>query len=140
MSNTTGPMYDALRNSIFVALGGAAGTLLRHALNLWTFTPTFPVGTAIENITGAFLLGIITGLLTTMQRSSDWLRAGVGVGFCGGYTTMSTFAADTFVLGIHQTPLIAGGYVAVSLVGGLLLAWLGIAVGRHLGRRRRRTP
>ncbi len=132
-------MSAPLRNSLFVALGGALGTLLRHAINLWTFTPVFPVGTLLENITGALLLGIVTGWLTTHQNAPDWVRSGVGVGFCGGYTTMSTFAADSFVVSVHQTPVLATGYVTASLVAGFLLAWVGIGVGQFLGRQSGRS-
>lgn len=133
-------MSEALRHSLWVALGGALGTLLRHLLNVWTFTPAFPIGTVIENITGAFALGVVTGLLATLKQSPDWLRQGVGVGFCGGYTTMSTFAADTFIVTVHQTPLMAGFYVAISLIAGLFVAWSGIAIGRSLGERRQEAP
>ncbi len=126
----------SLRHSLFVALGGAAGTLIRHLLNIWTFTPAFPVGTVIENITGAFLLGIVTGWLSTIKNSPEWVQKGVGVGFCGGYTTTSTFAADTFILTMYQTPAWAAFYVTLSLAMGLFTAWSGIGLGKALGERR----
>ena len=132
-------MNEDLQNTLFVALGGALGTMFRHLLNVWTFMPTFPVGTVIENLTGAFALGVTTGFIAALNSAPKWLRAGVGVGFCGGYTTMSTFAADSFVVTVYQSPLMAAGYVAVSLVFGLLLAWVGLGVGRQLGERSRRA-
>lgn len=118
--------------TLFVAAGGALGTLFRHLINVWTFTPAFPVGTVIENITGAFLLGVATGAIARLKRSPAWLKQGIGVGFCGGYTTTSTFAADTFVLTLHDAPALAALYVALSLVFGLLTAWLGLGTGRAL--------
>lgn len=132
-------MATPLRQTLFVALGGAMGTLFRHALNMWTFAPAFPVGTVIENVTGALLLGVVTGWLATRKDAPDWLRSGVGVGFCGGYTTMSTFAADTFVVSVYQAPAMAGAYVGVSLVFGLALAWFGIAAGKSMADRHGRS-
>lgn len=133
-------MNQDLKNTLFVAIGGALGTLFRYLINIATFTPAFPVGTAIENITGAFLLGVTTGIVAAMASAPQWLRAGVGVGFCGGYTTMSTFAADSFAVTVHQSPALAAGYVGVSVVFGLLLAWIGLATGRRIGARLRRSP
>ena len=129
----------ALRHSFFVAFGGAVGTLFRHLLNVWTFTPVFPIGTVIENITGAFLLGIVTGWLSTIKTSSEWVRKGIGVGFCGGYTTTSTFAADSFIVTVQQTPAWAALYVALSLTLGLFTAWSGLGLGKTLGERQRTT-
>ena len=107
---------------------------MRHLINLWTFAPAMPVGTALENISGALLLGMVVGYLATRNEAPAWLRAGVGTGFCGGYTTTSTFAADTFVVTVHQAPLWAAAYVAASLIFGLLFAVVGIAVGESIGR------
>ncbi len=133
-------MPDAIRNTLFVAAGGALGTLFRHLINLATFTEAFPIGTAIENITGAFLLGMATGAIARMKQAPPWLKQGVGVGFCGGYTTTSTFAADTFVLTLQDAPALAAVYVAISLVFGLLTAWGGLSVGRSMvGRSGRST-
>ncbi len=126
-------MNSALKNTIYVALGGAIGTLFRHGINVLTFSEQFPLGTVIENLTGALALGLVTGFITTLNRAPDWLRTGVGVGFCGGYTTMSTFAADTFLLGVHSAPGLTLLYVGSSLVGGLLMAAGGIGLGKMAG-------
>lgn len=135
MSSSVSETVPAIiRDSLFVAAGGAVGTLFRHLINLVTFIPGWPVGTVVENLTGAFLLGITAGWLATRKSAPGWVRKGIGVGFCGGYTTMSTFAADSFVVHIHQAPGWAAGYVAVSLVFGLLLAAGGLEVGRRIGR------
>lgn len=126
-------MQSFLRDTLLVAIGGALGTLLRHLINVVAFIPGWPVGTVFENLTGAFLLGVAAGWLSTHKSSPDWVRKGIGVGFCGGYTTMSTFAADSFVVYLYQAPGWAAGYVAVSLVFGLLFAWIGLGVGKTWG-------
>ncbi len=95
-----------------------------------------PVGTVLENISGALLLGLTVGFIAKHKDAPSWLRLGVGTGFCGGYTTTSTFAADTFVVTVHQAPLWAAAYVATSLTFGLLFAVVGIAVGERIGAAR----
>ena len=129
-------MKELYQNSILVALGGALGALFRHLINLWTFAPAIPAGTVLENISGALLLGMTVGYLAKRKEAPSWLRVGVGTGFCGGYTTTSTFAADTFLVTIHQAPLWAGVYVATSLIFGLLFAVVGISVGERLANSR----
>ncbi len=128
-------MPKSWRNIFFVGLGGALGTLLRHVLNLASFSPYFPVGTLLENITGALLLGMTAGFIAASDRPPDWVRTGIGVGFCGGYTTTSTFAADTFILTLHNSPSTALVYAAASLSLGLLFAWFGLHIGQTLCRR-----
>lgn len=130
------PMKATLYNALLVGAGGALGTLFRQMINIWTFVPAWPVGTIVENLSGALLLGVVSGFIATRADAPDWLRTGVATGFCGGYTTMSTLASDTFVVAVYQAPAWAVGYVGVSLVFGLVLAWLGIRAGRRLGRRR----
>lgn len=132
---------NRLLETAAVALGGALGTLMRFGLNLGLHDPLVPYSTALENLTGALLLGCLTGYLThAAGRSAWWLRTGVGVGFCGGYTTMSTFASDAFLTGLQGNPGVLAGYVAVSLVGGILLARVGLGLGEGLARREGGRP
>lgn len=104
-----------------VFIGGAAGTYFRYIINFQTLFLGYPIGTIIENILGSFLLGLFAGLITYISLK-EWVKAGFGAGFCGGFTTMSTLAADTFFLaGIHPVvqPLV---YLSISLIGGLTFA------------------
>jgi fluoride exporter len=126
-----------LNESVMVAAGGALGTLLRFLMNGWLHHPTVPISTAIENVAGAFLLGCLAGYLAGKKDASSWLRSGVGVGFCGGFTTMSTFAADTIFVLLRGDLIVLGLYVSASLIGGILAAGLGIRVGeRFVGGRK----
>ena len=126
-------MNELLKNSLFVAAGGALGAVMRHLLNLASFSANFPIGTVVENISGALLLGVVAGFVATVADAPAWLRNGVGVGFCGGYTTMSTFAADSFLLAAHQPPSLTALYVGLSLSLGLGAAVLGLSLGRRYG-------
>ncbi len=122
-----------VRETVFVAAGGALGTLLRYGLNVWLHHPSVPLATGVENVTGAFLLGCVTGYLATHEGAPAWLRTGVGGGFCGGFTTMSTFAADAFLVLLRQDLLVLGLYVGLSLIGGILMARWGIKLGEAVG-------
>ncbi|MFA9556611.1 CrcB family protein [Evansella sp. AB-rgal1] len=111
--------------SIF--LGGALGTLFRYLINLQVATWIFPMGTLIENLVGSFLLGILTGYILHAQFPPI-LKEGLGVGFCGGFTTMSTLAADTFFLAEQSNIGTVSVYLSVSLFGGIFLAFVGMAL------------
>lgn len=131
-------MNGSLFQSMLVAVGGALGAGLRFGLDQWipqAFGPTAiaVAPTLAANLSGTLLLAIIVGYLRSRGRRPDWLAAGGATGFCGAYTTTSTFAAESFLLAIYDSPLWAAGYVSVSLVFGLLLAALGLAVGGRLG-------
>jgi fluoride exporter len=112
-----------IKNIAAVAAGGAAGTYLRFVVGQSMWADTFPLGTLIVNIAGSFLLGILTGTLL-MKPGRPWLKAGVGAGFCGGFTTMSTFASDTVLLAAGEAGLFLL-YTAGSIFGGLTAALLG---------------
>ena len=107
-------------------------------INNYTFVTGYPLGTIIENIVGSFLLGILTGWFV-YSSTKEWVKAGLGVGFCGGFTTMSTFAADSlFLYEMYSLtkPLV---YIAISMFGGIFTALLGVVVGEALGRSRHRV-
>ncbi len=86
-----------LKYAMIVGAGGFLGSALRFLISRWTiihFESSFPLGTLIVNILGSLLLGIILGL----SEKSTLLHAEVTllltVGFCGGFTTFSTFSLE----------------------------------------------
>lgn len=119
---------------LIVFLGGALGGLARYGLNQWVGDPTSLLGTTIENLTGSFLLA----LLTAYAVDSDWPEAlvlGLGTGVIGGYTTFSTLMLATMT-NIRQTPGRTLGLFLVNLLGGLVLAGLGYYLGDRATERR----
>ena len=117
-----------VRTFLAVGIGGALGTLLRYTINIQTVSFLFPLGTLLENLIGSLLLGFLTGWLVHIKLNDIW-KAGLGVGFCGGFTTMSTFAADFFgFFGTSQVNL-AIIYLSASIFGGVLLAFIGYILG-----------
>lgn len=117
------PSRAVLRRAALVAVGGMLGTAAR--LGLGMLIPDAALGVLAANIAGALVLGMITARLP----ASD-LRVFAGTGVLGGFTTYSAFAVDSVQLWA-SAPLLAVGYVVVSLVGGIAAA----ALGLHLGRK-----
>lgn len=110
-----------------VGLGGIFGTLLRFYLGKWISakaSTSFPWGTWVINISGSFILGILSGLHSS-QTIPNWSWLMLGVGFCGAYTTFSTFGYETIGLIEKGNKSQAAAYVITSVVLGILFAWLG---------------
>ena len=125
-------MNDArtdLRTIALVAIGGAAGTLVRYALGRWVVVApgTFPTTTFAINVTGALVLGLVLGTLARYRPADTTWRPLIGVGFLGGYTTFSTFAVETTQLVRADRAVTAATYVVASVVIGLLAARIGEA-------------
>lgn len=120
-----------------VGIGGAVGSLFRYVINIQLITLMFPLGTVLENIIGSFLLGMLTGWVVHVKMN-DSIKTGLGVGVCGGFTTMSTFAADFYQLLINHFWFFAGIYIFASVFGGVTLAFLGYLVGEKGSLRYRR--
>ncbi|GEL08910.1 fluoride efflux transporter FluC [Salisediminibacterium halotolerans] len=121
--------------SLIIFLGGALGTLFRWGIHLTTDSYLFPVGTVIENISGSFLLGLLAGW-AAIKTIPLFVKEGAGTGFCGGFTTMSTFAADHLFLLKQAGVYYAATYFSFSLAGGIIAAVLGMKAGEKLARKR----
>lgn len=119
---------------IAVAVGGAIGSVARHAVNhlvhvRW-LTTRFPAGTVVVNVTGCFLIGLLTGLIASNRLTLRFFwREFVFVGILGGFTTFSTFGLDTRMLVQSHSSEAALANVAANMIGGLAAVWIGYAVG-----------
>jgi CrcB protein len=114
-----------------VAMGGAVGSVLRYLVTLF-MTPagaTFPLATLLVNVTGSFLLGFLSRLFDAPD-SNQLVRLALTTGLCGGFTTFSTFSAETLLLLQQGRTGRAVAYIALSLTLGLGAAALGMTVGR----------
>ena len=109
-----------------LALGGAVGTMARFAVGEWfrssKWTDTFPWHTFAINVVGSFVLGI----LVVACKDRPQLLLLLGTGFCGGFTTFSTFGVEAVHLLNENRPVAASGYAIGSVVAGVLGAWLGM--------------
>lgn len=114
-----------------VALGGMIGAPARFGLDRFVadrLESELPFGTFLVNVSGSFVLGLVTGLAMSAHLSGV-LRAFVGTGFCGAYTTFSTWSYETVRLVEEGNAMEAFANVAFGLVVGLAAAGAGIAVG-----------
>lgn len=120
------------RRLVCVALGGVAGASLRWAVVSSIDAGTFPWPVLLVNLVGSFVLGIVLAEAWTHPGLSLLLRDGVGIGFCGGLTTFSTFAVEVAQLTRNDDPGTAVAYVAVSLVGTIGAVAAGAGLLRRL--------
>jgi fluoride exporter len=119
---------------IAVAVGGAAGGYLRVALSLLPGTgssASWPWITFAVNIAGAFVLALAVSLLHARGRSASLWRPLVGTGFCGALTTFSTLQLEVFRMLRADHWLLAGSYLAVSVLAGLLVALGGVSLANR---------
>lgn len=124
---------------VWLALGGAIGTLLRYQINLF-FTArlgeAMPWGTIFINITGSFAIGLFAALT---EAGGRWpvppdIRTFMLVGLCGGYTTFSSFSLQTLTLLQTGEIFRAIGNVVLSVVICILAVWAGFTLPAWLGR------
>jgi CrcB protein len=117
---------------LLIALGGAAGSVLRYLLGgrAQHFAPHgFPLGTLFVNVAGCFLVGMLVRQFMNIQTHNH-LRALLVVGFCGGFTTFSTFSMETVGLIEGGEYSRAMGYIALSLTLCLTATFAGMTVMR----------
>jgi CrcB protein len=119
---------------LVVAAGGLVGAPSRYLLDraiTGRFQSNLPWGTFTINVTGSLLLGFLTGL-TLAGRIPILVKDLAGTGFCGAYTTFSTFTFETLRLLEEGRLLEAASNVLVSVVVGLAAAGAGLAIGLAL--------
>ncbi len=114
---------------LLVAAGGAAGALLRHAVDTSTSPGLLPWPTLVINVVGAFVLGVLPAL--GVVRRSRPVATTLGPGVLGGFTTVSAWAGQVRDLAGSGHAALAGTYLALTLAAGLGAA----ALGRRLSLR-----
>jgi CrcB protein len=118
---------------LLVFVGGGLGSVARYLIFRWVtglHQLNFPFGTLVVNIGACFVLGIVVGLADHKQFLSSDARIFWSLGFCGGFSTFSTFSAET--LGLFQQPAVMNGvvYILASVVLCLIATIAGIAIAR----------
>lgn len=117
-----------------VAAGGATGSVLRYAVSVWLLRAGggFPIGTLAVNVIGSFLIGVLARAFLSVDQDYV-LRLALTTGFCGGFTTFSTFSAETITLMQEGRAGRAAAYVVLTLTLGLAATWLGLLVAKPRG-------
>jgi fluoride exporter len=115
---------------LLAALGGALGSLARWSVvvALPRSSGGWPWATLAVNLLGCLLIGVLLAVLAARRPDDDRLRTFLGAGVLGGFTTYSAFAVEVADLLRAGVPVLAAGYVAVSVVGGLV----GVAAGLRM--------
>jgi CrcB protein len=113
------------------ALGGVARYYLASAIQQ-RVGPTFPWGTLVINVSGSLLLGVLMRYALATPSVSAELRAFLTTGFCGGYTTFSTYSYETATLLEDGQYGRAGTYALASVVLALLATFAGFVLAREL--------
>ena len=116
------------RTLMIAGTGGFIGTILRFLVSRYFQENTlslFPWGTMTVNISGSLLIGIFYGLSERGNFLSPDVRIFLTVGLCGGYTTFSTLANDSFILLQEKEWLKLSLYTTMSFFLGLVAVYLG---------------
>ncbi len=113
-----------IRNILLVALGGAIGSVCRYLLSGMNVA-SWPWGTFTVNILGSLLIGFLLGLVSKGIVSPE-MKLLLITGFCGGFTTFSTFANESFGMMKAGDALQMALYVGASVVIGILAVWAGM--------------
>ncbi|MGI9204438.1 MAG: fluoride efflux transporter CrcB [Woeseiaceae bacterium] len=125
-------MKAVLINAALIGTGGFLGAIFRFSLSGFVQrsagVAAFPYGTLVVNLIGCLLIGLAVGLMDARQLVHPEVRSFVLVGLLGGFTTYSTFGLETFALLRDADYLRAFASVALHLVAGLLLVWIGYAL------------
>jgi CrcB protein len=117
-----------LKTVIAICLGASTGALLRWLLGLKlnSLLPALPPGTLAANLIGGYIIGVATAYFATAPSIPTEWRLLIITGFCGGLTTFSTFSAEVVVLLQQGRLALAGGTVAVHVIGSVTMTLLGI--------------
>ena len=125
---------DRLLPYLLVGVGSFVGGNARYVLARWVgsmIDARFPLATFLINVGGSFLLGVIGGLIAERAvPHADAVRLALGVGFCGGFTTFSTFAFETSALLEDGVWLTAVTNMVASCFAGLVAVRFGIVAAR----------
>jgi len=120
---------------LWMALGGAAGTLLRYGVTaamMSVFTYRYPLGTLLVNLTGSMAIGLCWGWSSANPFSAN-MTAFIFIGLLGGYTTFSTFSLENLQLLRDGEIRMALIYAVSSCIGGIMAAYAGLRLsGNYL--------
>lgn len=123
---------------MFIALGGALGSVFRFLLSTWTQAISksidFPYGTLTVNLIGCFVIGFLSQLAEDRGAFAPESRAFVFIGILGGFTTFSSFGNETINLLRDGETFNALANVGANVIFGLMLVWFGRTVAYWIWR------
>ena len=121
-----------MKQALMVFVGGGFGSVARYFLGRWlnNMETAIPYGTMLSNVLGSFLVGFILGYLAKSTNISETQSLLLATGFCGGFTTFSTFAYENHVF------LKNGDYMSFLpyTLGSLILGFVAVFLGLYLSK------
>jgi len=124
-----------MQSLVLVFLGGGLGSVLRFALGRWIQVPHgqhFPWGTFVANVAACLVLGFVIGLADHKNMLTPAARMFWTVGFCGGFSTFSTFSHEALVLLQNGLNLTTALYIFLSLILCLGATYAGLFLGESI--------
>lgn len=125
-----------MKKYLYILAGGAAGAILRFLIKKASISeiavPTFPWGTFIANLSGAFLLAFFLKYTFETALIDADLRIGISTGFFGAFTTFSAFTKEIVTMTIAGNHLTAVLYLTISIFVGLIMAFTGISLAKRI--------
>lgn len=121
-----------MKDLIVVFIGSGLGGLTRYGIGKWIDSfhkQLFPCGTLIINVAACFILGLVIGFSNCRQTLSTAEKLFLSVGFCGGFSTFSTFSSETLTL-FQQGHII---FAVLNVIGSVLLCAAAIIGGIYIG-------
>jgi CrcB protein len=117
---------------LLIGFGGFIGSICRYYSQQFVakFVTSFPYGTLLVNIAGCFLVGLVFGFANKGNVLSPEWRMFLATGFCGGFTTFSTFSYESTQLINNSEYLSLALYILASVIIGILATFMGIALTR----------
>ncbi|MDR0799775.1 MAG: fluoride efflux transporter CrcB [Dysgonamonadaceae bacterium] len=119
---------------LWVGLGGGVGSIFRYltsvAVNKYATGTVFPFATFMVNILGCLIIGILIGLSAKHHWIGEPLKLLLITGFCGGYTTFSTFSLENLQLQQAGHFFVLALYIAASVLVGLAAVYIGLLLGK----------
>ncbi|MDD7456804.1 MAG: fluoride efflux transporter CrcB [Bacteroidales bacterium] len=118
-----------VKNILLVALGGAVGSACRYLVTRVVDITAFPIATLAVNLLGCLLVGFLVGIMDRNFMPQEFKLLLIS-GFCGGFTTFSTFANESFAMMKAGDLLLSGLYIGVSVIFGILAVWFGLQLAK----------
>jgi CrcB protein len=118
-----------IRTLTLIAFGGGIGSVFRYLTSVLVqkyYASVFPLTTLITNVLGCFIIGLLMGVFEKNQVVNSDLKWLFITGFCGGYTTFSTFGFENISLFQNNHSAMAFLYIGGSVLLGLFAVWMGL--------------
>jgi len=121
-----------MKQALLVFVGGGFGSVARYLLGKWlnNLETSIPYGTMLSNVLGSLLIGIILGYLAKTSSISETHSLLLATGFCGGFTTFSTFAYENHLFLKNGDYYSFLSYTLGSLIIGFLAVFLGLYLSK----------